>query len=168
MHTLGRRQSVRVDGVRLKLRRLLLATIRVGVFALASCTDEDGDLRAIPAVDAALDAGDASAPDAGPPAPVGVTPASEDDHWVSYGNGPSSLFANPGENRLSVHNADRLELKWKIDSEVTSPPVVVHGRVYVTTAAQGLLAIDIAGGDTVWQHPEVSSFSGPAYDPKTD
>jgi hypothetical protein len=47
---------------------------------------------------------------------------------------PPGLLANPGEVRLNVGNAKRLELKWKLDSELTSPPAVVDGRVYVTQA----------------------------------
>ena len=95
-------------------------------------------------------------------------PGEAEDAWFSYGNGPNNWFANLSERAIKPETAGQLMMKWKIDEEVTAPPVVVGSRVYVTTAEDGLHAFEIEDGTEIWHAPSVNTYSSPAYDPATN
>ena len=140
-------------------RMLLSCGILLAV--LLGCSDEQPGRAPAPGDAAAL------APPVGPPVPA-VTPVdgariaaadSEPHNWLSHGRSYAEQRFSPLD-RIDTANVGRLGLAWSFDFPtdrgMEATPIVVDGRLYVTSTWSMVYAFDAKTGALLWQHdPEV-------------
>jgi PQQ-dependent dehydrogenase (methanol/ethanol family) len=125
-----------------------LATLGVSVaVACVACKPRDAEVASTPA--AQVDAARLLAAD--DPANVG--------QWMSHGRTYSEQRFSPLDS-INTGNVSQLGLAWFADIDTRrgqeSTPLVIDGRIYVTTAWSKLYAYDAKSGQALWNYdPEV-------------
>lgn len=92
-------------------------------------------------------------------------------NWPVFGHDPSRS-GNAGDSRLSVANAVRLRLRWRVNlGEVADSALIVAGnRVFLTSKSGTTYALSASDGSTMWSFPTHGpniTTSAPAYDSVT-
>jgi polyvinyl alcohol dehydrogenase (cytochrome) len=85
--------------------------------------------------------------------------------WGTIGHDPANSRSQPFERELSPATVDRLAPKWVATKagEVSAPPAVVKGAVYVGDFGGKLWKLDAETGEVLWSH-SVSDYTGIAGD----
>jgi len=90
------------------------------------------------------------------------------NQWTMLGWDHGSSYANDAERTLSTDNVHLLGPLWDFEArgQVYGAPVVVDGRVYITSTG-GLYAFDADSGAILWQNLEVGATSSFTWDDGT-
>jgi outer membrane protein assembly factor BamB len=70
--------------------------------------------------------------------------------WPTYGGGPARLRAVDG---VGLRPPFRRVWTWHGQALLEFPPVVAHGRLYLSTFDGRFFALDARTGDALWRHP---------------
>jgi quinohemoprotein ethanol dehydrogenase len=87
------------------------------------------------------------------------------EEWLSYGRDQGEQRFSPLD-QVSTENVDELGLAWYADLDTArgqeGTPLVIDGRIYVTTAWSKVKAYDAATGKALWDYdPKVPGETGP-------
>jgi len=112
---------------------------------------------------AACDRGPSSASDDGVTAAMIAAPP--EGEWLSYGRDYAEQRFSP-LNQVNLDTIGQLGLAWFADLDTArgqeGTPLVIDGRIYITTAWSKVKAYDAATGEPLWQYdPEVSGEVAP-------
>jgi len=91
--------------------------------------------------------------------------AADTANWITYGRDYSEQRYSPLD-QISTDNIGELGLAWFADLDTArgqeGTPLVIDGRIYITTAWSKVKAYDAATGEPLWQYdPEVPGETGP-------
>src|SRR5690606_20322871 len=91
--------------------------------------------------------------------------AADTANWITYGRDYAEQRYSPLA-QIGTENADELGLAWFADLDTArgqeGTPLVIDGKIYITTAWSKVKAYDAATGEPLWQYdPEVPGETGP-------
>jgi PQQ-dependent dehydrogenase (methanol/ethanol family) len=91
--------------------------------------------------------------------------AADTANWMTYGRDYSEQRFSPLD-QINAETVGQLGLAWFADLDTArgqeGTPLVIDGKIYVTTAWSKVKAYDAATGETLWQYdPEVPGETGP-------
>ncbi len=95
---------------------------------------------------------------------VSVADPEEEDEVISGGIAVADgfIYATAGYDELVSVDASKGEIKWrvKLPSPSRAAPTVIGSRVFVTTMANSVLAMDISNGAVLWEYAGLSQGTG--------
>lgn len=79
---------------------------------------------------------------------------------IAYADG--ALYVTAGYDELLCLNAEDGKVKWraKLSSPSRAAPTIIGGRVFVTTLANAILALNPADGSVLWEFAGLASSTG--------
>ena len=94
-----------------------------------------------------------------------VNSAQDTANWITYGRDYSEQRYSPLD-RISTETVGDLGLAWFADLDTArgqeGTPLVIDGKIYITTAWSKVKAYDAATGEPLWEYdPEVPGEAGP-------
>ena len=102
--------------------------------------------------------------DAGVDAAMLTNAADDDANWITYGRDYAEQRFSPLD-QIRSDNVSELGLEWFADMDTArgqeATPIVIDGKLYVTTAWSKVKAFDAATGEPLWEYdPEVPGETG--------
>jgi quinoprotein glucose dehydrogenase len=80
-----------------------------------------------------------------------------DEEWRQYGNDGNRRFSSARQ--INLENVSKLQPAWEFSTGDVDPsnnrqlqchPIMVHGKLYVTSGSGRVYALDAATGEQVW------------------
>ncbi len=106
--------------------------------------------------------------------------AAQSTDWPNFGNNPSNAKYSTLD-QIDAHNFDRVEVVWtweSVDGQIPNlpeairlgsfkaVPVVIDGRMYVSTSLGQVAAIDAVSGKPLWHYDPQSWEAGRPANPR--